>query len=214
MVSHLDSLWNRGTRELGNGLLKPHSPFNTVLLKTTWYGVFNFNLTEKVHVSTFLLLHRNSTVVVLKIAQHELIIKAEVTFHSASWAWAIGFSLLRSAPSSAVTFYILWRFQGWGWDRVGSLFSRGARYFRGTIFWRFQTSGICLGYSSSNFTRLYGHSNSFHLGWQLFQTVFGRTKHPRWHSEFIQNYDGITNVVEIKKYQLDFCQELVRNQHR
>ena len=27
MVSHLDSLWNRGTRELGNGLIWHHCPF-------------------------------------------------------------------------------------------------------------------------------------------------------------------------------------------
>ena len=26
MVSHLDSLWNRGTRELGNGLFSPNTP--------------------------------------------------------------------------------------------------------------------------------------------------------------------------------------------
>ena len=38
MVSHLDSLWNRGTRELGNGLLNNMPNFHSILL-FQWYFV-------------------------------------------------------------------------------------------------------------------------------------------------------------------------------
>ena len=34
MVSHLDSLWNRGTRELGNGLFKRYQPYLTCFIGT------------------------------------------------------------------------------------------------------------------------------------------------------------------------------------
>ena len=36
MVSHLDSLWNRGTRELGNGLFKRYRPYQTYFIGTAW----------------------------------------------------------------------------------------------------------------------------------------------------------------------------------
>lgn len=55
---------------------------------------------------------------------------------------------------------------------------------RYNVLTQFQTSGICLSYSSSNFTRSYDHS----------------------YSESRQGYNGIINVVEIKQYQLDICQ--------
>ena len=55
-VSHLDSFWNRGTRELGNGLLNRFSPWSESDVRKAYTSEWHEKLQSRSHAQTSLIL--------------------------------------------------------------------------------------------------------------------------------------------------------------